>query len=66
MSRGQTPCQCGLPPWTYSGAPCCYDRFVEALHQQRPALAFWYMATVKPPVTDPFRQVMRDRYRGRA
>lgn len=63
MSRGPTLCQCGLPPWAYSGAPCCFDRFVQTLYEQRPALAYWYMATVKPPVTDAFRQTMRDRYR---
>lgn len=40
-------CACGVRLWQYTGAPCCTDRLIAAMHRSRPETAFWYLANIK-------------------
>lgn len=61
-----TRCKCGRPAYDYNlSLPCCSARMADAMHRSRPSLAFWWIATTKPPMDKADLERFRALYRNR-
>lgn len=59
-------CRCGRPGYEYNLAlPCCSARMADAMYRMRPSLAFWWIATTKPPMDEADLNRFRTLYRNR-